>query len=260
MSGPVSGRGVVVALSVSVMLVAAACASQYPQRTPGKATVGVLPTAGAPAAGSGQTVPFGLAGERLDVAVMQLQVDEGLSASFDPVIPGKEPFREWGVCSTSPSGGHIEDGHGAVVVLHIGHFKCGGGSNSPTATGSPPGAAAVKAAWHQVADAFVRKNGAPACAGVIAAVRQQIAASGSSCQQVVRRTAGVLNRGDVRSVSRAVITSVSIQGGRATVFYHLTHGLQDLNFAVPLNSGLSFLGWSDMQRAGGKWLLDPVPA
>jgi hypothetical protein len=251
-----------VALSVPVMLAVTACgATDHPQHTSESGTVGVVPVAGAPAPGSGQTVPAGLAGERLDVAVKQLQAGEGLSVSFDPEIPGKEPFRDWGVCSASPPAGHSENGHGAVVVLHIGHLKCGGGSNSPSATGSPPGAAAVKAAWHQVTEALVRLDGATACADLVAVARQQAAADGSSCQQAVRTMVGPVNRGDVRSVTRAMITSVGIQGGRATVYYDLTNGLQDLNGAVgSLNAGISFLGWSDLQRVGGKWLLEPVPA
>lgn len=257
MSGPGVGRGIAVGLSVSVMLLATACGDAGSR--PHTSVVGVVPTAGAPAAGSGQTVPYGLVGERLDVAVTQLQ-GEGLSSSFDPGVPGKQPFRDWGVCSITPSAGHIENGHG-VVVLHIGHSTCGGSSNSPAAAGSPLGAGAVKAAWHQVTEALVRLDGATACAGLIAEVRRQIAANGSSCQEVVRTMVGPLNRGDVRSVTRAMITSVGIQGDRATVYYDLANGLQDLNGAVGgLNAGISFLGWSDMQRAGGGWLLDPVPA
>ena len=184
---------------------------------------------------------------------------QGLPSRYDPVIPDNEPLRDWGVCSTTPSAGQDVDG---PVVLHIGHFACGGGSNSAAATGSTPAANDVKAAWHQVTVALARQDGTAACADMTAEARHEISVTNSSsCEQAVRTQLGFyLNPGDVRSVASVTITGVAIQGDRATVYYDDTNGLDDLDGGVSLlGYGLGFADSSDMQRVGGKWLLAPSP-
>ena len=255
MSGLGIRRHAIVGLSVSALLALTGCGAAHHQ--PPRP---IAPSPGHPTAfaASGTTVPAGLVGERLTVADKQLG-EAQLSSSYRPPVPAGDPLSDWGVCSTSPQAGLKV---GDVVVLHLAHLKCGGGSDSPAATGSPPGSAAVEAAWHQVTEALARKDGAAFCAGVIAVIRRKTAASGgSSCQDVVRTMTGPLHHGDVRAVTKAVITSVGVQGQLATVYYKVTNGLSDLNVAAEgFNAGISFIGWSDMQQVDGQWLLVPLPA
>ena len=134
----------------------------------------------------GATVPGDLVGRRLDLAVSEL-ASQGLNARYEPVIPGNEPLREWGVCSSTPSVGQSVS---ATVVLHIARFACGGGSNSVIATGSTPGVGDVKVAWHQVTEALVRQDGTTACADLTASLLHQFAVEGSSCKRVVEKRLG----------------------------------------------------------------------
>jgi hypothetical protein len=72
-------------------------------------------------ASSGPKVPSGLVGEVL-VQAEQTLSDHGISFT----TAGGNVFlrSDWGVCSTTPSGGQSVNG---AVVLNIGHFTCGAG-------------------------------------------------------------------------------------------------------------------------------------
>jgi hypothetical protein len=253
-------RGVGVALSVAALSGVAACGSgrspsvsvTHSQASP------TIPRVGTSAGvGSGQTVPGDLVGRRLDLAVRELQ-SVGLGDLYDPPIPGHEADRDWGVCSTMPS---AEQSVNGPVVLHIGHFICGGGSNSNVATDATTAANDVKVAWHQVTEALARGDSKAACADLTAGARRGFVTDGSSCQAVVMTMLSpFLSPGDVQSVASAVVTGVTIHGDRATVNYFLTNGLQDLDAAVGIFDPLLDLsGSSVMQRVGGKWLLAANP-
>lgn len=126
----------------------------------------------------------------------------------------------------------------ALTLATLALAGCGGGSPAP----------AVRADWHRAADAMAHGDGATACAYFDPAVtRVLVSSSGTSCQAAVRDLAAPLSSAERAGVAAARVTSVHVDGARATIVYDLTPGLRKLGFR----------GRSRLVRGGRRWLIAP---